>query len=115
MPIISARDNENNRCKKGNKIKDIKEQRGDTSYSESVRAKWFCCACKLDFLQLICKGSLIFKLNLQLALSVILKLRGLYEWKHVVLEGSCFKIWDLLSFLIWCSVLVLKWAQVLPM
>ena len=39
MLIISGRDNENNRCKKGNKIKDIKEQRGDTSYSESVRAK----------------------------------------------------------------------------
>ena len=29
---------------KNNKKKDRKEQRGDTSYSESVGAKWFCCA-----------------------------------------------------------------------
>ena len=31
------------------------------------------CAFKLGFLQLICKASLIFKLNLALALSIILK------------------------------------------
>ena len=30
-----------------------KEQRGDTSYSESVRVKLFCCAFRLGFLQLI--------------------------------------------------------------
>ena len=34
---------------------------GDASYSESVRAKWFCCAFKLGVLQLIGKASLIFK------------------------------------------------------
>ena len=34
--------------------------KGNRSYSERVRAKWFCCAFKLGFLQLICKASLIF-------------------------------------------------------
>ena len=53
------------------------------SYSERVRAKLFCCAFKLRFLQLICKGSLFFKSNLELALSIILKQRELYESKHV--------------------------------
>ena len=48
-----------------------KRSNGDRSYSEMVRAKWFCCAFKLDFLQLICKASLIFKSNLELALSII--------------------------------------------
>ena len=44
------------------KKKDRKEERRDTSYSKSVRAKWFCCAFKigfLGFLQLMCKTSLI--------------------------------------------------------
>ena len=45
--------------------------KGKRSYSERVRAKWFCCAFKLGFLQLICKVSLIFKSNLELALSII--------------------------------------------
>ena len=53
-----------------------KRMRGDRSYSERVRAKSFCCTFKLGFLQLICKASLIFKSNLELALSVILKQRG---------------------------------------
>ena len=35
--------------------KDKKEQGGDRSSSERVRAKWFCCAFKLGLLQLICK------------------------------------------------------------
>ena len=99
MPIISARDHENNRWMRNiQKNKDRKEQRGDTSYSERVGAKWFCCTFKLGFLQLICKTSLIFKLNLELALSVILKERELYESKYVVVECRCLKIWDLLSF-----------------
>ena len=34
-------------------------------------AKWFCYAFKLGFLHLICKASLIFKSNLELALSII--------------------------------------------
>ena len=49
---------------KKKKNKDRKEQRYDASYRESVRAKWFCCAFKLGFFQLICKASLIFKSNL---------------------------------------------------
>ena len=40
---------------------------------------WF----KLAFLQLIWKASLIFKSNLELALSFILKQRELYESKHL--------------------------------
>ena len=52
---------------------------GNGSFSERVRATWFCCAFKLGFLQLICKASLIFKSNLELALSIILKQRELYE------------------------------------
>ena len=55
---------------------------GNRSSSEGVRAKWFCCDFKLGFLQLICKVSLIFKSNLELAL-YILKQRELYESEHV--------------------------------
>ena len=71
-----------------------KKQRskGNRSYSERVRAKWFCCAFKLGFLQLICKASLIFKSNLELALSIILKKRELYESKHVAVECRSLKI-----------------------
>ena len=59
---------------------------GDRSYSESVRSKLFYCVFKLGFLQLICQVSLIFKSNLELALSIILKQRELYESKHVAVE-----------------------------
>ena len=62
------------------------------SYSESVRAKLFCCAFMLGFLQLICKASLIFKSNLVSALSIILKQRELYESKHVAVECRYLKI-----------------------
>ena len=48
------------------------------SYSERVRPKWFCCAFKLGFLRLICKASLIFKFNLELVSSIILKQKELY-------------------------------------
>ena len=65
---------------------------GNRSYGERVRGKWFCCAFKLGFLQLICKTSLIFKSNLELALSIILKQRELYESKHVSEECRCLKI-----------------------
>ena len=92
--------------KKKNKYR--KKQRSDANYSESVRAKWFCCAFKLRFVQLICKASLIFKSNLDLALSIILKERELYESKHVMVECRCLKICSLLSFLICSSILVLK-------
>ena len=63
--------------KKGKKNKDKKKQWSCTSYSESVRAKWFCCVFKLGFVQLICKGFLISKLNLELVLSIIVKEREL--------------------------------------
>ena len=50
-----------------------KKKKGDISYNEKVRVKLFCCAFKLGFLQVICKASLIFMSNLELALSIILK------------------------------------------
>ena len=64
------------------KNKDRKKQRSGTSYSESVGDKWFCWMFKLGFAQLICKASLIFNLNLELALSIILEERALHESKH---------------------------------
>ena len=57
----------------------IEKNKLDGNYSERVRAKWFCCTFKLGLLQLICKASLIFKLNLELPLSIISKERELYE------------------------------------
>ena len=44
------------------------KRKGNRSYSERVRAKWFCCAIKLGFLQLICKDFLIFKSNFRVTL-----------------------------------------------
>ena len=77
---------------KGKKNKGRKTQRRGAIYSESVRAKWFCCAFKLGFFELICKASLIFKSNLELALAIILKERELYKSKHVAVECRCLKI-----------------------
>ena len=57
-----------------------------------MRSKWFGCGFKLDFIQLICKAFLIFKSNLELALSIILKQRELYESKHVAVECRCLKM-----------------------
>ena len=71
MKIIDERE----RKKKNS---DRKTQRSGAIYSESVRAKWFCFAFRLGFVQLICKASLIFKSNLELALSIILKEKELY-------------------------------------
>ena len=51
MPIITVRDNENNRWKRNadkNKT-ETEKNKGDESYSERVRAKWFSCAFKLGF------------------------------------------------------------------
>ena len=62
------------------KDKDRKMQRSSASYNESVKGKWFCCAVRLGFVQLI------FKSNLELALSIILKERELDESKHVMVE-----------------------------
>ena len=111
MPIISIRDNENNQWKRNAEKKQTEKRKGDKCYSERARAKWFCFAFKLGYLQLICKACLIFKTNLQLDLLIVLE-RELYDSKHVVLECRYLKIWDLLSFLICSSILVLKWRQV---
>ena len=87
MPIINVRDNEKNRWRrKAENKKNRKKQRSGASYSESVRAKWFCCAFKSGFVQIVCKASLIFKYNLELALSIILKERDLYESNLVVVS-----------------------------
>ena len=83
-------------------------------HSERVRAKWFCFASKEGFLQLICKASLIFKLNLELALPIILLERKLYESKHDAVECRYLRIWHLLSFLIRSLILILKWRQISP-
>ena len=64
---------------KGKKKKTKKKQRGDASYGGSVRAKWFFWAFKLGFVQLMYKAFLIFKSNLELGLSIILKERELYN------------------------------------
>ena len=96
MPIISIRDHESNIWKRSAEKKQKQERtRGDRSYSKRVRAKWFCYLFILGFLQLLYKASLVFKSNLELALSVILKQRELYESKHVGLKYRCLKIWDL--------------------
>ena len=79
---------------KTTKEKQTKAERSNRnrSYSERVRAKWFCCAFKLGLLELMCQASLIFKSNLKLALSIILKQRELYESKHVSEKCRCLKI-----------------------
>ena len=126
--IISVRDNKNNRWKRNAKRKtkkpkkkqqqkankDRKEQGRDRSCSERVGAKWFSCAFRLAFLQMISKASLLFKLNSELALSITLKQRKLNESKRVTVECRCLKIWDLLSFLTCSSIQVLKRRQVSP-
>ena len=95
------------------KQKKSKRSKGNQIYGERVRAKWFCCAFKCGFVQLICKDSLTFKSNLELSLSIILKQRELYESKHAVVERRRLEIWDFLSFLICTSILILKWRQML--
>ena len=80
MKTIDEREMEKTIKEKQTKSERSKENR---SYSERVRAKWFCCAFNLGFLELICKAYLIFKSNLELGLSIILKQRELYESKHI--------------------------------
>ena len=72
MPIISVeiiKTIDKREMQKTTKEKQTKIERskGNRSYSGRLRAKWFYCAFKLGFLQLICKASLIFKSNLELA------------------------------------------------
>ena len=69
-----------------------------------MRVKWFCCAFKLGFVQLKSKASLVFKKNLELALSIILKERELYESKHVMMECRSLK-----------KMRILKWQQFSPL
>ena len=90
-----------------------KKKKGGGSYSERVRDKWFCWAFKLGFLQLICKASLIFKSNLELALSIILKERELYESNYVAVECRCLKNMRLVILFDMFLNLVLKRWQVL--
>ena len=63
------------------------KSKGNKRSSERVRAKWFCCAFKLDFLQLICKASLIFKSKLDLALSI--SLIDHFETKRIIWVKAC--------------------------
>ena len=84
MKIIDERERQ--------KSKYRKTQRSSASDNENVTAKWFCYAFKLGFVQLICKASSIIKSNLELALSIILKERELYESNHVAVEWSVSKI-----------------------
>ena len=115
MPtIINVRDNENkwwkrnakkknkkkneNKNKQTNKIKDRKKQEGTEAIVNDC-AKWFCCAFKLGFLQLICKYSLICKTNFELALSIILKQRELYDPKRSVdVYETCYPFWYVPQF-----------------
>ena len=87
MKVIDERETQKKKKKKRQE-----KARWDRSYSERVRAKLFCCAFKLGFLQLIRKTSSVFKSNLELALSIILKQRELYESKHVAVQCRCLKI-----------------------
>ena len=85
MPKISVRDNEKNiwkRTSKKNNDNKTKTEKNkwDKSYSERVRDKWFCCAFKLGFLQLICKASLVCKL------------------KHVAMVCRCLNMWLVILF-----------------
>ena len=94
MPIISVEimkiiDERETQKKITTTTTKIEGNKGDKSYSETVRAKWFCCPFKLGFLQLISKASLIFKSNLELALSIFSKERELYESRHVAVECRC--------------------------
>ena len=71
MKIVDEREMKENNIKKTNK--DRKEQGVTEAIVKWVRAKWFCCAFKLGFFKLICNASLIFKSDLELAVSIIFK------------------------------------------
>ena len=90
--IIDERETQKqNKTKKHQQKNKEKQNREDGSYCKRVWDKWFCWAFKLGFLQLRCKDSLIFKSNLELALSIILNERELYESKHVGVEFRVYK------------------------
>ena len=60
-----------NNNKTNKQTKKTEKNKRNESYSERVRPKWFYCAFELGFLRLICKAPLIFKSNLELALSIV--------------------------------------------
>ena len=62
-----------------------KTSKGNRSYS-GCELNDFVVHLSQVFSQLKCKASLIFKSNLELVLSIILKQRELYESKHVAVE-----------------------------
>ena len=96
MPIISVeimKITDERETQKKKKETKTEKNKGDGNSNERVRAKWFCCVFMLGFLQLIYKTSLIFKSNLELALSIILKQRELYESNHVAVECRCYLFW----------------------
>ena len=68
-----------------------------------------CCALRWGFLQWICKAFLIFKSNLELALSNILKGRDLYESRDVAID-----VYKYETCYIFVYVPVLKWRQISP-
>ena len=87
MPIISVRDNENN----GWKRKEKKTER-NKGVTQAIVTVWelhdfFVGLSRL--LLVICKTSLISKSNLELASSITLKERELYESKDIVVECRC--------------------------
>ena len=89
---MKIKDEKETRKRKKTNSQRQKRTRGDRSYSERVRDKLFCCPFRFGFIQLICKVSLIFKSNLELALSIFLKQRELYESKYLAVECRCLKI-----------------------
>ena len=81
MKIIDERETQNRQRQKGTT--------GDRNCRERVTAKWLFCVFKSGYFRLIRKAFLIFKSNLELALSIILKQRELYESKHLAVEWRC--------------------------
>ena len=69
MKTIDEREIQNTTKEKQAKTE---KSKGNRNYSERGRAR-YCCAFKLGFIQLVCKASLIFRSNLELRLSIILK------------------------------------------
>ena len=99
MPIISVRDNESDRWKrntnkrsKKNKDRKSKGVRGTEAVVKGWQLNGFSVHFELGFSQLIGKAVLIFKSILELALSIILKERELYESKYVAVECRCLKM-----------------------
>ena len=96
MKIIDEREMQK-KNKKKNKAKQKKQQKKNKQRQKEARGigarakvrELNDFAVHLTFA--ICKASLIFKSNLELALSIILKQRELYESKHVVVECRCLK------------------------